>query len=66
MKQKRKRGKDIVKACLSKTKHDNEDDARDAALWQSKQEGCSVEGCCPTFWYYKCAFCEGYHTYREK
>jgi hypothetical protein len=60
-----KKGKRIVKACLSKTRHSNEDDAKDTAIWQSLQEGCGTEGCCPTFWFYRCVFCEGYHTYKE-
>lgn len=66
MKRKRKRGGDIVKSCLSKTKYDNEEDAWDAAIWQSEQEGCGVEGCCPVFNFYRCPFCTGFHTYREK
>ena len=66
MKRKHKRGKRIIKGCLSKKRHDNEDDAIAQATWQSQQEGCNIKGCCPTFWFYKCWFCEGYHTYKEK
>ena len=65
MKRKRKKGGDIVKSCLSKIKYDNEDDAWEAAMWQTKQKGCGYE-CCPTYDFYKCIFCEGYHTYKER
>ena len=61
-----KTGKIITNSCLSKVRHETEEAAWEAAIWQSEQEGCGVEGCCPVFSYYKCIFCEGYHTYRVK
>lgn len=66
MKRKRKKGHYIINACLSKSRLDNEEDAHSQAIWQAEQEGCGVRGCCPTFGYYKCTFCEGYHTYKER
>lgn len=66
MKRKRKKGKNIINQCLSKTRYDNEDDAWATAIWQSQQEGCGVKGCCPIFNTYRCMLCEGYHTYMER
>ena len=62
----RRKGKNIIKACLSKKRHDTEEEAKETAIWQAEQEDCGVEGCCPVFNVYKCIFCEGFHTYRVK
>jgi len=65
-KMKRSKKNNIISACLSKTRHETEEDAQESARWQSQQVGCGEPSCCPspTFDVYRCIFCEGFHIYR--